>query len=109
MRVQDRQRLPQNAKEGNRSRLPSLMISLLVASVSPHPHSGCRLTPVPDYVQFEQAWYDRAATISHYSYLVSESAAVVFAGSVPVVASIGCPSWVGALLGALAAMASGAM
>ena len=45
MRVQDRQRLPQNAKEGNRSRLPSLMISLLVASVSPHPHSGCRLTP----------------------------------------------------------------
>ena len=44
MRVQDRQRLPQNAKEGNRSRLPSLMISLLVASVSPHPHSGCRLT-----------------------------------------------------------------
>lgn len=63
--------------------------------------------PVPEYVLMECAYYRKAADVSQFGYLASESVALIAAASVPVVLIGNGPRFVGAVLGAIAAVASG--
>lgn len=62
---------------------------------------------LPPYVTAQLDFYRRTAASARWGYLVTETVALVAAASVPVAAAAGPSRWVPAVLGAVAAIATG--
>jgi len=62
---------------------------------------------VPGYVTEQRAFYARTSRSARLGYVVTESVSIIAAASVPVVVAAGAPQAIAALLGAVAAVATG--
>ena len=62
---------------------------------------------LPPYVEKQQAFYERTATIARRGYIATETLALVAAAAVPVCAAADLPRWSIATLGAIAAIMTG--
>jgi hypothetical protein len=62
---------------------------------------------LPPYVTAQLEFYRRTAASARWGYLVTETVALVAAAGVPVAAAAGPSRWVPALLGGIAAVATG--
>jgi hypothetical protein len=62
---------------------------------------------LPAYVVGQQRFYERTSRTARVGYVISETVSIAAAASVPVVVAAGWAHWITALLGAVAATATG--